>query len=366
LTSGVEKSKPRRAGGAATGGGMNFQYATTAIAFVQMARGRPLRWLEGLVDDTPVAVDAETGGPGDDIRLLLANGDTVEVQVKKGLQIGDDFWDALLKLARGVTIGTAHFGVLAVSPRSSSTITDHLSVDIERIGQGRTDGLSEHAGMLLWKLQDAGIEANAACARLRIQTIAAQRGNNAAVGAALAELGHICAKRSQIESAWDALFADAARLVEARGRRDAAALLGTLRSKPIEIASDGGTLSILDRLTRFNFDTSASYTIVGVKKPLSIDEAWIPLVAIVREEGSNEEVELEEALRKYQNWERREGGRDATSVDPETLGLFVTKTVLVAGPGMGKCDNAEMAVKRADAKARSKRFIGDGKAYTPR
>ncbi|MBB5708222.1 EexN family lipoprotein [Sphingopyxis panaciterrulae] len=32
----------------------------------------------------------------------------------------------------------------------------------------------------------------------------------------------------------------------------------------------------------------------------------------------------------------------------------------------GECDNAEMAVKRADAKARSKRFIGDGKAYTPR
>ncbi len=32
----------------------------------------------------------------------------------------------------------------------------------------------------------------------------------------------------------------------------------------------------------------------------------------------------------------------------------------------GECDNAEMAVKRADAKERSKRFIGDGKAYTPR
>jgi len=31
-----------------------------------------------------------------------------------------------------------------------------------------------------------------------------------------------------------------------------------------------------------------------------------------------------------------------------------------------ECNNAEMAVIRADAKARSKRFIGDGKAYTPR
>jgi hypothetical protein len=32
----------------------------------------------------------------------------------------------------------------------------------------------------------------------------------------------------------------------------------------------------------------------------------------------------------------------------------------------GECDNAEIAVKQAEAKERSKRFFGDGKAYTPR
>lgn len=31
-----------------------------------------------------------------------------------------------------------------------------------------------------------------------------------------------------------------------------------------------------------------------------------------------------------------------------------------------ECDNAERAVIRADAKERSKKFFGDGKAYTPR
>lgn len=31
-----------------------------------------------------------------------------------------------------------------------------------------------------------------------------------------------------------------------------------------------------------------------------------------------------------------------------------------------ECDNAEHAVIRADARARSKKFLGDGKAYTPR
>ena len=32
----------------------------------------------------------------------------------------------------------------------------------------------------------------------------------------------------------------------------------------------------------------------------------------------------------------------------------------------GECDNAELAVNRTDAKERAKRFLGDGKAYTPR
>lgn len=38
-----------------------------------------------------------------------------------------------------------------------------------------------------------------------------------------------------------------------------------------------------------------------------------------------------------------------------------------AGSARGEeCENAERAVIRADARARSKRFLGDGKAYTPR
>jgi len=32
----------------------------------------------------------------------------------------------------------------------------------------------------------------------------------------------------------------------------------------------------------------------------------------------------------------------------------------------GECDNAELAVNQTDAKEQAKRFLGDGKAYTPR
>lgn len=57
-------------GGSATASGMNFQAVVTAIAGVHLIKGSPLDWLEGLVDDTPVAVLAETGGPGNDIKLV--------------------------------------------------------------------------------------------------------------------------------------------------------------------------------------------------------------------------------------------------------------------------------------------------------
>lgn len=168
------RAKPRRAGGAATGGGMNLQAAVIAIGFIHMARGRQLGWLEGLVDDAPIAVDAETDGAGDDVRLLLGQGKTVEVQVKKGLRATIDLWDAMLKLAAGVTNGSTDFGLLIVSPTSSGTITRDLARDVARIGEGRSDGLSSIATKLVGKLRAKGIDPKAACARLRIQTLTEQ------------------------------------------------------------------------------------------------------------------------------------------------------------------------------------------------
>ena len=78
-------TKRRIAGGAATGGGINFQSAVTAIAFVYMARGHRLSWHGKLVIDIRVAVEAETNGPGDDLKFRLKTGETVEVRgIRKG------------------------------------------------------------------------------------------------------------------------------------------------------------------------------------------------------------------------------------------------------------------------------------------
>lgn len=328
----------RRAGGAATGSGMNFQAATTAIANICMARGQPLLWLAGLVDDTPIAVEAETGGSGDDIRLFLKDTRTVEVQVKKGLNKGAKLWTSLLKLAAAITKGDVDFGVLVVSSTSSSTITNNLANDIVRIGDGRTDGLSSIGAMLSAKLAAAGINGRVACMHLRIQTVHALAADQAGVLAARAELAHVCASAAQIGLAWNVIYTDATTLIEQRGRRDVAAVLCLLLAARINLnaSTAAAPIQLLAKLARWTFETNSAFSIVGVNKPLSIDHAWIPIIAVVREESVNEDANFEEALRRYQAWETRSVSRHAREVNPETLGRFVTRTVLVAGPGMGK------------------------------
>lgn len=331
-------SKGRRAGGSATGGGMNFQAAVTAIANIYMARGRPLLWLDKLIDDTPVAVEAETGGAGDDVRLLLKDAKTVEVQAKKGLRSGDELWEAILKLAGAVASGAADFGVLAVSPTSSNTITNDLANDIIRIGDGRVDGLSEIAKTLKDKLAAAGIDARVACARLRIQTVPALAVDHAGIAAARAELAYVCATDAAIGAAWNAIYVDASRLIEQRGRRDVATILRLLNAQGIAVAAMAAAspIQLLSKLTHWVLATHATFTIFGVDTPLKTDEDWIPLSAVVRDNTANESTSLEEALRRYQEWETRSAPRESRIVNPETLGRFVTRTVLVAGPGMGK------------------------------
>ena len=330
--------KRRTAGGSATGGGINFQAAVTTISYIYMARGCPLLWLDKLADDTPIAVEVETGGAGDDLRLLLKDTQSVEVQVKKGLRSGPDLWEALIKLAKAVTNGTASFGVLAVSPTSSNTITNKLATDIIRIGDGCTDGYSDISLKFLQKLESAQIPPREACARIRIITIQATSIDQEAIRTARAELTHLCANGTQVGAAWDALYRDASHLIELHSRREVSSLLCVLISSGITLSEKETTIPaiMLTKLTKWTLNTHAFFSIFGVGIPLKLDEAWIPLTAVVHEEPENESDCLAEELKRYQNWENRSTSRDDRSVDPETICRFVNRAVVVAGPGMGK------------------------------
>lgn len=328
------RDKRRIAGGAATGGGVNFQAAVTAIAYTYMLRGRPLRWLDGLQDDIPVSVDAETGRGGDDIQLVMKGGGRCDIQVKRGLQRGDDLWDPLLAMGKSIAEGEIEFGVLAVSTNSSGTIREDLANAIFRIGDGRVDNLPEIAEAFLAKLETAGL-ALSVCKTLRIVTLSAATHDGASIAAARAELGHVCPVGS-IDAAWNKLYSDGIELIDRRGRRELSSIVQLLRANNIALIDDAGSpAGLLSALADWTIRTNAYFTIFGVKKPLRLSEAWIPLRAIVRKE---EEVSSDPiaALRAYQSWHSREYSRDTAIIDPETLGRFIKLAVLVAGPGMGK------------------------------
>jgi hypothetical protein len=333
----TEKSK-RVAGGAATGGGMNFQAAVSAIACVYMARGQKLSWLEKLTEDVPVAIEAETGGAGDDLCFLLKSGEVVEIQVKKGLRSGKELWDSLTRLASAYKAGTIDYGVLVVSSTSSNTITEDLAKDIVRLGDGRTDNLSNIATILVEKLNLMGLPIGECCRCIRIQTVNALSGNQADILAARSELAHLCADQIQVVPAWNILYKDAAVLIEQRGRREVSSVLRLLCAEGVKLAekNPAAPVLLLEKLSNWTFATHANFSIFGVKKALRTDKAWIPLRAIVRDATELKVENLSDALEKYQSWAARSVHHDAVIVDPETLARFVTRVILIGGPGMGK------------------------------
>lgn len=330
--------KKNVAGGAATGGGINFQAAVSAVVAVYVLRGQPLQWLSGVVDDVPVSLEAETGGAGDDISLVLSSGNTVEVQIKKGLQSGSKLWDSLIAISKAINDGTTDYGVLIVSPSSSNTIKENLSKDIIRLGDGRTDGLSGISEAFKSKLEGENLPVIECCKRIRIQVIYANGASQADIKAAQSELAHLCRDKAEILAAWGCLERDAADLIEKRGRRDVSSTLRLLDSKGIKLtrSSDSSPLIILKKLTKWIYETNSDFSIFGIAKSLRVDEAWIPLRAIVKGDSSAEVQTLGDALKKYQSWEFQTIDRDAKLVNPETLCRFVRRAILVGGPGMGK------------------------------
>ncbi|PWQ95713.1 NACHT domain-containing protein [Leucothrix arctica] len=326
------------AGGAATGGGINYQATVSAIATVYMMKGQSLQWLHGLIEDIPVAIEAETNGPGDDIRLILKSGDVVEVQVKKGLQRGNKLWDSLMALAKAINDKTISYGVLIVSPSSSSTITQNLSKDITRLGDGREDEIAPISKEFLERLTKDNLPTRSTCQNIRIQTISATPADEADIRTAQNMLNDLCSDHTQTTAAWNSICKDAARLIELKGRREMSSISRLLKSEGIKLSQETSKAPVvlLNKLCEWISDTQEYFSILGVQKKLKVDQAWIPVRVVVEKTPDEATDTLAEALKKYQSLSSRSISNDETIVDPETLGRFIQRGVLIGGPGMGK------------------------------
>lgn len=124
--------------GSGGGGGYEYQAQATAYIAAHILTQKALRWIDHSTADVPIAVAAETDGPGDDINIQLQDGTIIELQAKHGFKKGEDFWETIIKLTRGLAENPSLYGILLTDSTASSTIKVKLRQDIERLGQGRT------------------------------------------------------------------------------------------------------------------------------------------------------------------------------------------------------------------------------------
>ena len=321
--------------GAAPASGLNFQAVVTAIAAVHLFDGSPIGWLDELANDTPTAIWAESGGPGDDVRLEL-KGATAEVQAKRGLSADKRLWDALLDFAKGLRAGTINFAVLAVSPDSSRPVTHLLEQDLRHIGSGRRDRLHEVGRKWIAKLEAEGFDATRISRAIRIQTVAATDGNSDAIRAAKAVLLRSCGSPALADIAWRALVEAAHSLVARKGRWDLLAIVRLLTAANVHLGRAGTPGSLIAQVAAWARETNQTFTVFGAPHPVPLDEAWIALSArsIDHDEAPADPVA---AIARYRGTETPSRPRHEEQIyDAEFLGRFKRRGVIVAGPGLGK------------------------------
>ncbi len=330
----TEKTTKRTVGGSAAERGLDFQARISAIVMAHLLAERPIGWLEGVLDDTPLELDAETGGPGDDIGFVGRDGKQVELQAKRGLQRGSDLWDALLALAFGISAGRINTGVLAVCPNSSATIRETLAEDIARLGMGRSDGLREIGRDWAERLSAASLDASLVCRRLRIVVISAVEGSRDAEATATERLSRVI---QDPQSAWPVLIECGRRLIRVRGRAIPEDIYRDLSLARIALKTNdiGTRVQLLAAIREWLHRIYASTTVLGVRDTVPFEACWLELDVQVLNEGLAVQEELDKALRRYHEYgrDRRYGGQ---SFQSRTIARFVKKCVVVGGPGIGK------------------------------
>lgn len=329
-----EKIAKRMIGGSAAERGLDFQARINAVVMAHLLVERPLGWLKGVLDDTPLELHAETGGPGDDVRFSVKGGKHVELQAKRGLQRGNDLWGALMNLSRAISDSTIDAGVLAVCPNSSGTIREALAEDIVRLGSGRTDGLREIGQAWATQLSALSLDATLVCRRLRIVVVSAVDGNLEAEATAAERLGRIVLNQ---DAAWQVLVEYGRRLIRRRERSTPEDIYRTLSLANVSLKTTevDTRVQLSVAIRQWLHRTYASMPVLGVHSKVPFDACWLEMSALAVDDALTEQEDLDKALRRYHEYgHRRRNG--SPSFDSQTIARFVRKCVVVGGPGMGK------------------------------
>lgn len=191
-------------GGQSVFTGAAYQAAAAASVMARMVAETSLNWLEPL-NDRPQVLSAETGGTGDDLRVVLgAEQPVLEVQAKRSLSGKKALVETLTEISRrsSRTGGPGEEVILLVGRGSSPEISDTFASDLTRLRQGRSDvrpitsyvfDSLENAQTLLRKLRVVPLD---------LETMASS-GNQAAI----ANLRLVLDDQEEAARAWDTLLA---------------------------------------------------------------------------------------------------------------------------------------------------------------
>ncbi|WP_008309303.1 ATP-dependent transcriptional regulator [Leptolyngbya sp. PCC 6406] len=222
-----------------SGGSGGYEYQHNAIGYVaaHILADESLEWLEIGAPDIPVAVAAETGGPGDDLSITLHNNVLVELQAKHGLQKGKLF-EPLLKLAKGLYENPNLYGVLLTDTTASQPIREHLRKDLLKMGQGRFDSLKPITKEFQEQLANANLPKDSSGIFCRLRIIVLDLDDDLQ-GAKIAQmlLSKLISDQDQASVVWKILCDEGQRLTSNRGRRDQETWYSLLNSHSIPISN---------------------------------------------------------------------------------------------------------------------------------
>lgn len=214
--------------GKGPGSGFDFQSRAIAFVAVHILARRQLKWSSLVSGDLPVAMRAESGGGGDDIRIELVGSETIyECQAKKGLSADTRLDAAIDRFSAGLASKSDERGLLIVDPTSSRTISFDLHDALEHWRQGIHEGPVAALQRVLARLRTHSAEHLAD--RLYVQTLDVEQDSSQNSENALLVLERELDDEDQVVSAWAVLVADGLRLCKEGGRRtrdDLVALLG--------------------------------------------------------------------------------------------------------------------------------------------
>ena len=264
--------------GSVGGGGYEYQARATAYVAVHILTQQKLDWIN-TAEEIPVAVSLETDGPGDDLAITLQNGIIIELQAKHGLQ-KNKLWEPIVKLAQGLQKDSSLYGVLLTDSTASGVIKEDLRRDLNRLGQGRKDGLKEITQEFLRKLSDDNIPYDSDLfGRLSIRVLDLDDGLQNSESACKM-LPQVLENQNQASTAWKIFWGEGLNLITNRGRRDATAWARLLSNESITLASDKQNPAVISEIYRTWLQETTSHLIVpGIREKFSMQSDWLSLQA---------------------------------------------------------------------------------------